>query len=102
MVIAKMKEQAQKAQAKWVYADNPIYIFHAGLKTPPELAVVTLKRFWPGQINTFQIVEICRRRNVEQLLLGPISRQDSNWTNLLSAEFMRHCDEGNFRLYIKR
>ncbi len=96
-IISGMKQHA--ATTQWVYCDNPIYAFHAKLPMPPELAVVTLKRFWSGQITTTKIVEICQLRHVEQLLLGSISRQSPNWTNLLSSNYVLSSELENLRLY---
>lgn len=97
-IIAKMKERASATH--WAYADNPVYVFHAGLTTPPGLAVVTLKRFWSGQITTAGIVETCRRFQVEQILLGPVSRQDTNWTNLLAERCRVEGEERYLQLFV--
>ena len=83
-------------------ADNPIYAFHAGLPVPPELAVVTLKRFWSGQITTHEIVQTCARRGVEQVVLSSVSLQDANWTNWLATAFSPTVTEGSATLYRKR
>jgi hypothetical protein len=99
----KTKVKDRAASTHWVYADSPIYAFHARLPMPPELAVVTLKRFWSGQITTSEIVEICRRRQTEQLFLSPVSRRNLNWTSLLATGFDEDCEEGNLKLYeVKR
>jgi hypothetical protein len=45
-----------KPFTKWIYCDEPVYSFHAGIPMPPDLAVVMLKRFWSGEITDERIV----------------------------------------------
>jgi hypothetical protein len=97
-LITEMKKHA--ATTHRAYADNPIYAFHARVLVPPELAVVTLKRFWSGQITTEEIVDTCHRRQVEQLLLGSVSRQDAHWTNTLASVFTVAYQEEGLILYM--
>jgi hypothetical protein len=55
-VIARMKEFAGRTH--WVCAPRGTYAFHAGLPILPELAVLSLKRFWSGQITKQQVVDL--------------------------------------------
>jgi hypothetical protein len=65
---------------------------------PPELAVVSLKRYWSGQISDREVVEICRRYRVEQLVLEkPQIRQE--WKNYLEDFKVAYENEG-FALYV--
>lgn len=100
LVIAKMREYADKT--RWVYAENPIYAFHAKLPMPPEIGMVTLKRFWSGQITTTKIVEISRHRLVNHLLLDSAGHQDTEWTDFLHREFIAIRNEGNWTLYFRK
>lgn len=79
-IVTKMKQYASHTHL--VYAESGLYAFHAQLPMPPELAVVTLKRFWSGQITTQNIVETCQRDHPEQLLLNPAKITD-DWNELL-------------------
>ena len=83
-VLAKMKEYA--GRTRWVYVQygNETYPFHAQLPMPPEIAVVTLKRFWSDQISIKEIVETCRRYQVEQLLLKR-TQPGEDWNELLQG-----------------
>jgi 4-amino-4-deoxy-L-arabinose transferase-like glycosyltransferase len=36
----------------WIFIDDVIYAFHAGLCVPPELAVIPKKRIWNGQLTS--------------------------------------------------
>ncbi len=44
----------------WVYCKRPIYVFYSDLNSPPELAIVPLKRLWSGELTE---AEICRKLN---------------------------------------
>jgi hypothetical protein len=70
-ILAKVREYAVRTHWIYVRYTREAYAFHAGLLMPPELAVVSLKRFWSGQITTQEIVDICRRYKPEQVLLNP-------------------------------
>lgn len=83
-VVAKMRVYADKTQ--WVYAENPIYAFHAKLPAPPEIAMVTLKRLWSGQITTGQIIAKCKERQVGQILIDPATSK-KEWGIYLKSDF---------------
>ena len=83
-VLAKMKEYAGRTH--WVYADNQVYTFHLQLPMPPELAMVSLKRFWSDQITTREVVETCRHYRTEQLLLNP-AKIGPEWDDFLNADY---------------
>ena len=80
ILVNKMGEYG--SQTRWVYADQEIYPFHAGLSTPPELTVVVFKRFWSRQITTAELVATCKRYGTEQLVLNP-THITSDWNNFL-------------------
>jgi hypothetical protein len=81
-VLTKIKQHAPATH--WIYAEPGTYAFHAGLPVPPELAVTSRKRFWSGQITTNQIVEICRRYGVEQIVLQP-GAATGPWSDFLQS-----------------
>ena len=100
LVLAKMREYTD--QSHWAYAQfgDEAYPFNARLPMPPELAVVTLKRFWSGQITVEKIVEICQRYQVEELLLDS-SRINYEWDALLNDYDIVYKDK-MFTLYVAR
>lgn len=98
-VIAKMKEYADRTN--WAFADNPIFPFHARLLVPPELAVVTPKRFWSKQIAVGDIVAICRRRRVQQVLLDS-ARIEQEWKDWLQGGYSVAYQDGNYVLYLAK
>jgi len=95
-IVQKMRQFAPKTD--WVYAQPEIYAFHAGLRVPPELTVVVLKRFWSGQINTIDIIETCRRYKVEQLVLYE-SRVSPQWKEFLTPVYVLAERGSNCLLY---
>lgn len=100
-IVGKMNEYANKTH--WVYADigEASYPFLAQLKMPPELAVVTLKRFWSDQISTEEIVDVCRRYKVEQVLLSQADA-NVNWGNFLTNFFIAYSDKTNVLYVVKK
>jgi hypothetical protein len=67
-LLAKMKEYAPHTHWVYVQQGKEAYAFHAHLLMPPEIAVVSLKRFWSGQISNEKIIESCSTFKPEQLL----------------------------------
>jgi hypothetical protein len=57
-------------QTHWVYTEDTMYPFHAGLLVIPELSVLPLKRFWSGQITDKEIAETVSRYRPEQILIN--------------------------------
>lgn len=86
-------------RVRWVYARAPIYAFHAKLAIPPELAVVTPKRFWSGQITREQIISICSRYEPELLIL-PETAKNGEWAPLLSRKYHEAVHDNRNTLYI--
>lgn len=95
-IVKQMRASASRTH--WVYSHRAVFPFCAGLPMPPELAVVSLKRYWSGQISDREVVEICRRYRVEQLVLEkPQIRQE--WKNYLEDFKVAYENEG-FCLYV--
>ena len=84
----------------WVYAAQEMYPFVAQLNTPPELSVTVLKRFWSQEITGPQVVEACRRRGAEQLLLNP-AQTGPEWDALL-GDYDPVYKDTNFVLYVAK
>jgi hypothetical protein len=100
-VLAKMKEYGDRTH--WVYAQfgKEMYPFHAQLLMPPEIAMVTLKRYWSDQITTGEIVETCRRYQIEQLLLNPAKIED-DWKGFLGDYDIVYQDTNSVLYVAKR
>ncbi len=65
-LIAEMRRYAPKT--KWMFSQGTIYPFYVNLPVIPELAVVSNKRVWSGQLSDQQMWAIVERYNPEQLL----------------------------------
>ena len=100
-VLAKMREYADRTHWVYVQYGKEIYPFHAQLLMPPEIAMVTLKRYWSDQITTREIVETCKRYQVEQLLLNPTKIED-DWKDFLGDYDIIYQDTNSVLYVAKR
>ena len=57
-----------KDQTKWIFTDKPIYAFYGKLKVPPEIAVLSLKRFLTGTITTEEMLNLIKTYQPEQII----------------------------------
>jgi hypothetical protein len=90
-----------REQTRWMYSEDVIYAFHARIPVPPELAVITLKRFWSGQISMAGILGLLKRYEPEQLLLHK-RRFGTEWEAFLSEHYVPIAEEGQLVLYIAK
>jgi len=97
-VVGKIKEYANRTH--WVYAEQDIYPFQAGLSMPPELTAVVLKRYWSRQITPEEVVNTCKRYHAELLLLNP-AHVGSGWNNLLT-EYNIAYSNTNILMYVTK
>lgn len=69
-----------------VYARNQILAYHAGMRSAPELAVLSTKRFSSGSITKTGIIEIIQTKQIKTVLLRdePIS---SEFRRMLATDF---------------
>lgn len=98
-IVQKMEEYAKSTHL--VYSESGLYAFHAQLPVRPELAVITLKRFWSGQITTGQIVAICRRDKPEMIVL-PEAKLTPEWKDFLDVEYENVARDDKSILFIAR
>jgi 4-amino-4-deoxy-L-arabinose transferase-like glycosyltransferase len=59
-----------KAQTRWMVTDMPMFAFQAGIPVPPELAVISWKRFAAGELTEGEILETVKIYQPEQVLIG--------------------------------
>jgi 4-amino-4-deoxy-L-arabinose transferase-like glycosyltransferase len=98
-LVAKMRQYADRT--RWVYAQQNIYAFHAGLTVVPELAVLPRKRFWSGQITNEQIWATVKRYRPEQLLLGD-GPLDVGIREFVQVGYTRVYEDGANALYVAK
>ena len=75
--IRRLKELSESGT--WIYADRPIYAFHARLPIIPELAIIPAKRIRSGKIDSRRFLDYLRR---DMPAIICLSRQ-----RLISPEF---------------
>jgi hypothetical protein len=87
-----------KPFTEWLYTEEPIYSFHAGIPLPPDLAVVPLKRLWAGDMNNAKITaELATTK--PGLILLTIDTNGRPFQDLLNTEYQLVYDDGSHRLY---
>lgn len=89
-----------KAQTKWVFADDALYPFHAGILTPPEIAVLSHKRLRAGLITQPELLNLLVHYRAEQILVR---------RHVFNERFMRYVEQhytpvfehGSLQLFIR-
>lgn len=98
-VLQRMSEYA--ANTRWAYSESPIHAFHAGLKVPPELAVITLKRQWSGQITPQQIRQGIQHYDPELILLR-VRDAGTGWEEFLRSNYEWSVSDSNCNLFVSK
>jgi 4-amino-4-deoxy-L-arabinose transferase-like glycosyltransferase len=57
-------------RTNWMVTDLPMFAFRAGIAVPPNLAVISGKRFASGELTEENIIETVREYTPEQVLIG--------------------------------
>jgi len=64
-----------KPFTKFIYTDDPVFSFHTGIPLPPGLGVMSLKRFWSGDMTNARLAEELRTVKPGILLLGNTNQE---------------------------
>ena len=67
-VMRKINQYAERTN--WMVTDLPMFAFRAGIPVPPNLAVISGKRFVSGALTEETIIETVREYSPEQVLIG--------------------------------
>ena len=86
---------------QFLYTEEPVYSFHAGIPMPPNLAVAALKRFWSGDLTNAQLVEELQRVRPGMLLLTNDTRERP-FQDWMQAEYRLVYEDARHRLYVLR
>jgi hypothetical protein len=74
-----------KPNVHFMFTDESVYSFHTDIPMPPDLAVVSLKRFWAGDITKERVIDDMASARPEVILLAnnskPVLFQDFLETN---------------------
>jgi hypothetical protein len=82
----------------FMFTDQPVYSFHAGIPLPPSLAVLSLKRLWSGQMtNERMLAELVAAR--PGIILLAATTQETPYYSLLNGEYRLIYEDDTVRLY---
>jgi hypothetical protein len=87
-----------KPFTNFMFADQPIYSFHSGIPMPPHLAMISLKRFWTGDMSNARLIAEMEAAKPELILLGN-DRREVPFDDLLNREYRMVYRDGAHRLY---
>lgn len=59
-----------KDSTRWLFTDRPIYAFYAGLRVPPEIAVMSYKRLNSGDLTSKEMLAVLQNYRPEQIVLA--------------------------------
>ncbi len=90
-----------KPFSQFLFAEEPIYSFHSGIPLPPRLAVLSLKRFWSGDLTNAGLVAELRESKPGVVLLANDSRERP-FEEWLHAEYMMVYQDASHRLYARK
>ena len=86
---------------EFLFTDEPVYSFHAGIPLPPKLGVIPLKRFWSGELTLEGLGAELARVRPGLILLRNDSR-DVPYTALLQSDYRLVYYDDAHRLYALR
>jgi hypothetical protein len=89
-----------KTQTKWVFADDALYPFHAGMLTPPEIAVLSNKRLRAGLITQPELLNLLVHYRAEQVL---VRRHvfDEKFMRYVGQHYTTVFEHGSLQLFIR-
>ncbi len=97
-VMRKINQYTDRTE--WMVTDLPMFAFRAGIPVPPELAVISGKRFAAGDLSEQEIIDTLERYQPEQVLVG---RFELPLLELhLAGSYLPILErEGELRLYVR-
>jgi len=83
---------------QFIYSDEPIYSFHAGIPLPPKLGIIPLKRLWSGDTTNEKIAADLWATKPGVILVA--NNTDAHpFDDLLMAEYRLVYEDNQHRLY---
>jgi hypothetical protein len=83
---------------QYLFADQPIYSFHSGIPVPPGLAILSLKRFWTGEMSNARLVSELEANRPGLMLLGN-DPGERCFQALLNGDYQLVYEDAGSRLY---
>src|SRR6185437_11302882 len=90
-----------KPFVQFLYTDEPVYSFHSGVPLPPKLGVISLKRFWTGDLTNERLVDELRATKPGLLLLNNDARE-LPFGGMIQAEYRLVYQDDKCRLYASK
>lgn len=97
-ITSKMKDY--DSVTRWVFADYPMYAFHAGLPMPPDLVVLSFKRFASGQLSEDELMRRLDKYQPEQIILRS-PRFHRMLNSRLPGQYTLIMQHGAVKLYVR-
>jgi hypothetical protein len=90
-----------KPFSKLIYTDQPVFSFYAGIPMPPNLAIVSLKRLWSGDMTNDRIAAELWNTKPGVILLANDTRA-LPFDDLLASEYGLVYMDDKHRLYAQK
>ena len=87
-----------KPFTQYMFTDQPIYSFHSGIPVPPRLAILSLKRFWTGEMSNARLVSELEAARPGLMLLGNDAGERC-FQDLLNSHYQLVYEDAASRLY---
>lgn len=94
--------QAFKSQTRWVVTDRPVYAFNISKPVPPELAVISSKRFQSGFLTALDVRRVIERYQPEQVLLSRFPHLKKIIPGYIAEDYRLLVSAGESSLYLRR
>jgi hypothetical protein len=75
-------------RTRWCYTRCREYAFAAGLKIPPELVVLSIKRVVSGHLSEKGILVLAKQYQPEQVLLNEHEANNPEWRNWMTNQYV--------------
>jgi hypothetical protein len=87
-----------KPFTKFMYTDDPVFSFHTGIPLPPKLGLISLKRFWSGDLTNVRLAEELEAVKPGIFLLKNNARE-LPFNELIHAQYRLIYEDADHRLY---
>lgn len=92
--------EAYAPQTEWMVTDMPMFAFQAGISIPPNLAVISWKRFAAGDLTEDEILTTMRQLRPEQALFERFDLPKVN--QYLAENYRLTLQRGDMKLYVRK
>jgi hypothetical protein len=90
-----------KPYTEFMFAEEGAYSFHSGIPFAPRLAVLSLKRYWSGDVTNAKVREEMWRVKPGLIIIGNDTMQRA-YADLLMAEYSLVYEDAKHRLFARK